>query len=527
MSDADRISVSFKEESAFNVSPAALMAQGTLTLDTNPTDGDTMTVDSTVYRFKDTMAQANDIKIGASLAATQASLIKTMLGTGTAGTDYYAGTTTPHATVRVRTPGTSGYEAPADVAFNANNELVFEAKTPGTAGNSIATTETFFAGTNVFDAATLGTTQAGTDVAYQAVRLTSESFKQVTANVQSAEIRDDRQIAEVPRVNIHAEGELGIELSYGAYDEFMAMVLQSAGWSSPVADTQTTFSFDATDNSINDSGSGFVAAGFVANQWIRTSGAVSSNNNQKWKIVSVAAGKMVLTAGKNEMVTESAGASIQVYQGGQIVNGVADRYVEFDKKFTDLTDEYEYYTGMSPNTLSLSFVVQAIVTGSIGFLGKRAIENNSPRSSSITAAPTKNVLNNVDDIVAVIQDNLVYAATNFNFDYTNNMRQRSQLAELGPISLGSGSIGITGGLEAYHINRDVIKKYLDDTEVSLAMVTKTGEGDGYVIEFPRVKLTDGSRNATGQNTDIMVPLTFESFRHASEGITCRIARFPA
>jgi hypothetical protein len=41
---------------------------------------------------------------------------------------------------------------------------VLTAKTPGTAGNAIATTKTFTAATNVFDAATLGTTRPGTDL---------------------------------------------------------------------------------------------------------------------------------------------------------------------------------------------------------------------------------------------------------------------------------------------------------------------------------------------------------------------------
>ncbi len=43
--------------------------------------------------------------------------------------------------------------------------MVFTAVNQGTAGNSIDTTETFTPGSNVFDAATLGTTTAGVDEA--------------------------------------------------------------------------------------------------------------------------------------------------------------------------------------------------------------------------------------------------------------------------------------------------------------------------------------------------------------------------
>jgi hypothetical protein len=126
-------------------------AQGVLTLDTNPTDGNTMTIGTTVYRFKDTPAQAEDIQLGTgdeALADTQASIVATINGTGTAGTDYYAGTTSPHPLVRAAAFGT--------------NKCVLTALHAGLAGNAIATTETFTAETNVFDDDTLGAARAGT-----------------------------------------------------------------------------------------------------------------------------------------------------------------------------------------------------------------------------------------------------------------------------------------------------------------------------------------------------------------------------
>lgn len=133
---------------------AALMsvnvkAQGTLTIDTLPTTTvDTITIGTTTYRFMGTMAQANDIKIEtADLPGTLANLIATINGTGVAGVNYYAGTTSPHPLVRIG-------------AF-ASDDAIITALVAGVSGNSIATTETFTASTNVFDAATLGTTTAG------------------------------------------------------------------------------------------------------------------------------------------------------------------------------------------------------------------------------------------------------------------------------------------------------------------------------------------------------------------------------
>lgn len=128
----------------------AVASQGTLTMDTNPTDADTMTIDTKVYTFQDTLTDADgNIKIGATLADTKDNVIAAMTLGGTAGTDY-ATSMTVHPTV-----------FPA--AAWATNDLVLTAKVPGSAGDSIATTETFTPVGNVFDAATLGTTTAGAD----------------------------------------------------------------------------------------------------------------------------------------------------------------------------------------------------------------------------------------------------------------------------------------------------------------------------------------------------------------------------
>lgn len=94
---------------------------------TNVSDGDTITIDSTVYRFKNTMAQVNDVHIGASADATAQSLIYAINGAGTPGTDYFTGTVA-NASV---TAGTLSAHA-----------FTVTAKALGTAGNAIAISTT-------------------------------------------------------------------------------------------------------------------------------------------------------------------------------------------------------------------------------------------------------------------------------------------------------------------------------------------------------------------------------------------------
>ncbi len=108
-------------------------AVGTLTSDaTNVSDGETVVVGATggtsiTYRFKDTMAQAYDVKIGASASATLDNLKKAINASGTSGTEYYAGTlVNPDIIAYTKTATT------LKVGF----------RTLGTEGNAYTTTET-------------------------------------------------------------------------------------------------------------------------------------------------------------------------------------------------------------------------------------------------------------------------------------------------------------------------------------------------------------------------------------------------
>lgn len=102
---------------------AGVAATGTLAFAAQPAVNDTITIGSVVYRFVETLAQANDIKIGAALANTLASLEKTINGEGEEGTDYYQGTTTPLTNVSAVVDGSN---------------LKLTALEEGLGGNSIA-----------------------------------------------------------------------------------------------------------------------------------------------------------------------------------------------------------------------------------------------------------------------------------------------------------------------------------------------------------------------------------------------------
>lgn len=71
--------------------------------------------------------------------------------------------------------------------------------------------------------------------------------------------------------------------------------------------TAITLSASATDNSFNDSGSGFVAAGFVAGDRIKTT--ITGNTTLTYVVLSVTAGKMIVSG---TVATQASGISYSI-----------------------------------------------------------------------------------------------------------------------------------------------------------------------------------------------------------------------
>lgn len=120
---------------AVDIAASATAASRTLTMDTQPTSGNTMTIGTKVYTFVPigTDTADGEISIGADLAAAQANMVAAVNGTD--------GISDPHPLV--------------SAGSFANDLCIITALVGGVTGDAIATTETFTAGTNVFAGATL------------------------------------------------------------------------------------------------------------------------------------------------------------------------------------------------------------------------------------------------------------------------------------------------------------------------------------------------------------------------------------
>jgi hypothetical protein len=355
----------------------------------------------------------------------------------------------------------------------------------------------------------------------QIIRPTGEGLKADTDITVSQEIRSDRQTANVVRTGFGVSGAINFELTHDSFDDWLEAGLQSAGWSTPVVDiaAETTISFVAAGQTINDSANGL--AGYDAYQWILVSGAGVAANNGLFKIKSVAAGTIEVYG--STIADESAGSSVSITQGKYIENGVTLNTYNIERIYSDLTTTIAQYLGMGIESLVLDCPVAGLITGNFGFLGSSVSTVAASGGSGYDAATTTVPMSAVNDVSAMAENDVGINFVNYGINVANNLRQRRVAGQLGATSLGVGKFEVSGSLETYFETATLFDKYLDQTLTSLALQLVNAAGETYIIDIPSVRLTDGSRDAEGENQDVMASLEWTGFMDATEGITMRIA----
>lgn len=367
---------------------------------------------------------------------------------------------------------------------------------------------------------TYGTYPSGS---FQILRYTSETLSATNENQNSSEIRGDRQIADVKRTSFGAEGTVNFELSYGSFDnELEYALLADSTWDTGTTDEGgTTISAANSDNSFNDSGSNF--SGLSAGDYIRVSGFTEAANNGVFKIDTATSGKLTVI-GKT-IVDESAGDTVKIDELDKITNGTTLTTLAIQKNYQDLTTTFSRFTGMGIDSLSIEIPTNGIITGSVNYIGKDEVSSAS--GSSTASATTTGIFNSVDDVDAILENDVSYPATDFSFNITNNIRQRLQIGTLGSASLAAGTVDVSGTLRAYFATPAAYNKFLNQTSTSLSAMCSDSLGNAYVFEFPEVKFTGGSRVAEGQNQDIMADLQWSAFMDPTDSYTVRIHRHSA
>lgn len=344
-------------------------------------------------------------------------------------------------------------------------------------------------------------TPATTGFSY--ARVTSDGLTRPDQTIQSAELRQDRQVADQVPTSQHAEGPIGAEFSYLGHQDWLTAVLESAA---------STLTKNIDNVAATATGSLLSAAGIdddlTVGDWVMASGFAEAANNGWHRVTNVSTPDQIAVA--STLVDEAAAAGQFVKISSLIQNGTTPRYYTMYRDFQDLTDQKARHVGMRFTGWDWSLSGRGIITQSFNVMGKSETTETSVLGGTPTAAPTSPVISGRTGIQGVYIGGVKRGTTEVQIQLSNNGRVLDQDVGNGadPCGVNLGKLAVTGSHQAYYENGGVLDYAFSREVQSLAVAIRDELGNGYLIDIPQARWGSPTRNATGENQEVMASASF-------------------
>lgn len=190
-------------------------------------------------------------------------------------------------------------------------------------------------------------------------------------------------------------------------------------------------------------------------------------------------------------------------------------------------DQYKRAPGMYVNTMSLLITAGQIVTGNFSLMGFGV-----PSLAQAIISGATYTEPNSNEIITASNDFGNLAVTgltspkvqSINLSITNNMRDQAVIGSIDPTGIGSGRFDVTGDITVYFENEEAYDIFLANTYTDLAFRLGGASSKKYDFSLPRIKFTEASVAAAGNDTDVPLTLSFGATYDSSDGHALEITR---
>jgi hypothetical protein len=357
------------------------------------------------------------------------------------------------------------------------------------------------------------------------LRYTSDALKYAIKTVKSTEIRDDRNLTDIPTVDADIMGPIGVELSYGEFDELMEGALQNS-WSAWGTGGATTGTLTATTTSLVLAGAGTAPfAGAAVGQWFRVSGAAQAGNNTWFQVGALTNATTIAGTG----FTAETGTTGVVMSSSRLTNGTNQQSYTFERKNSDL-NVWSAFRGCQIDKMTLKMTPAEILTSQFDVIGMSFSSSTSSTLLPGTTTPslTNTMFNATANFFNLLEGGIPLAGTyarSMTVNVANNLRGQKALGYMGSVGIGSGQFDANAQLELYFANMTLYNKFVNNTPSSISVrLSSTAGGAGYVYTFPNIKYTDGAYPTPGLNQDVVLTLPFQALLDPVTGAAMIIDR---
>lgn len=377
------------------------------------------------------------------------------------------------------------------------------------------------------------------------LRTTQPSMKAAVSTTKSSEINKFRMVRSSTNTDITVDGGFEFELSAKEYDPFIEGILFGSFTHYGTNGVGTAFSATTTATKITAATAPTGSSAFTTlakGSWFKLNPPAGATAAQKayfakaWFKVDNTTAPTATEITLSPLTPVSAAGQVTSLAGftlsqSTVANSTSTTIPSYTLEW-DQADIAQclWYSGMQPNTLSLSLDVGAIITGSLGFMGMaHDISATTVLPGTPVASQSHEVMNAVTNtgLLMASGKNLL-ASTDFirslKFDVNNNLRGQKAVGYYGNAGVGIGELAVSGSIEAYFQNADLYKQWLNSADTSIVFGMSDGKGNGYLIEMDRIKYRDGGINGIQKDQDVMLSLPFDAFYDSTTGRGLRITR---
>jgi len=335
------------------------------------------------------------------------------------------------------------------------------------------------------------------------LRRVTANFNLTKESYESAELRTDRQVADMRHGVRSADGTLNGELSSASYADFMGSVVGKDFVAVTLgAAAQTTVTAVGSVYTLVRATGSWLTDGLKVGMVIRASGLTTSGDNAKNLLVAslTATNAVVVPLNGSTMTAQGTASSVTITAPGKQTfvpaTGHTDDSYTVEEFYADIAQS-EVYTGMKVNSLAVQLPATGLTTIDVAFTGKDLTQTGTTQYfTSPTAQGTTGIFAAVNGVM-LVQGAPVALVTSADFTIERATENATVVGSNSVADIFTGRIRVTGNMSVYFQDATFRDYFNAETPVSLVLsVTADSSATANFVAFtlPKVKLGSFTRD---------------------------------
>lgn len=213
----------------------------------------------------------------------------------------------------------------------------------------------------------------------------------------------------------------------------------------------------------------------------------------------------------------------------QLKAGTTRRSFTVERYFGDILTAdkpFHRFTGVEFNTLQLQINANAMITGTVGVVGKdmvtdTVIVTGATYNPATTTSP-------LDSFTGTLNENgtPIAVITEIQLNLDNGLDPRFVVGSKTTLRPSIGRSNVSGQITAYFENSLLLEKFINETESDIEFNLPDGAGNNLKFILPRIKYNGGQPDVQGEGP-ITLSMPFQALLDSTTNTNIIIERTPA